>query len=98
MPRAYFQSGFSIGRLGGEEFCIASEQVSPENAVEILEGFRRLVETTPAEGPDGHISFTISIGVVTDVDTSFSQMLKKLDKCSQVVEVRRQVRGWVNTA
>ena len=56
-----------VARLGGEEFCIGMPEQSTENAVEIAERVRNVMEQEPFDVGDGlaPIKVTVSVGVAT---------------------------------
>jgi len=70
------------GRLGGEEFGIASHNMSLEAAVDLGEKIRRSVSDTPIEIKNGQtISLTISVGIAFDTEGSkpFDQIRNEAD-------------------
>lgn len=52
-----------LARVGGEEFAILLEDETGENAWDIAERLRSMVETTPLTLPDGEVRMTISLGI-----------------------------------
>ncbi len=70
------------GRLGGEEFGVASYNMSEDDAVALAEKIRRSISNTPIEIQDGKtIPLTISVGVAFDQDGSkpFDQIRNEAD-------------------
>lgn len=51
-------------RFGGEEFCIVSKNMTPDEFKTKLEGLRVEIESTPLHHNDKDINFTVSIGTV----------------------------------
>ncbi|WP_227545889.1 diguanylate cyclase [Marinobacter fonticola] len=52
-----------LARIGGEEFALLLEDESGENAWDIAERLRTMVETMPLEIPGGEVRMTISLGI-----------------------------------
>lgn len=72
-----------IGRMGGEEFAIILPNVLEENALEVAEKLRSLVENTPVDVPSGQkINYTISIGVYSSniTNVTVEEFLNEADK------------------
>lgn len=70
----------TVGRVGGEEFCILFTQTPLEKATEILEKLRNEISQTPLIYESQNIKLTVSIGVTEIVaDDSISQSLKRAD-------------------
>lgn len=57
------REGDIVGRYGGEEFCIVLSGVTEEEAIDICERFRQIVESHIFKTDEGDIEITISIGV-----------------------------------
>ena len=70
-----------VARFGGEEFCVVLKDIpaqAAENFFEMLREKVAAIRITVDE--ERQISFTISIGVVTDYHDSLEEMLVKSDK------------------
>jgi len=69
-----------VARLGGEEFCLLTANVKPENAKMVFESFRNVVAMRPIEITDGNkIPVTVSIGVCTERLHCLDDMIKIAD-------------------
>lgn len=68
-----------IARFGGEEFCIMLP-MEKEQAREMLDEFRKIIEKTAVDREGFHFSFTISIGMSCDMGESIDDMLTKADQ------------------
>ena len=72
-----------IARYGGEEFCVFLRDTDASSALKVFEFLRKKVEDEKIKiinvADDIMISFTISIGVNTNVDTTLDKMLSKAD-------------------
>ncbi|WP_082355632.1 GGDEF domain-containing protein [Pseudoalteromonas sp. NEC-BIFX-2020_002] len=69
----------SVFRIGGEEFCILMENVTPELAVIKAEEIRSKVAAEYVTHGKDNIHVTVSIGVSTSTDSSLSELLKAAD-------------------
>jgi diguanylate cyclase (GGDEF)-like protein len=72
-----------LGRFGGEEFVILLPETKLEDARNIAERLRLLIEETPIETEIGPINTTISIGVAIKEKTtaiSIDQLLSRADR------------------
>ncbi len=70
-----------FGRIGGEEFTVLLPETSLEEAGEIAERLRALLEETPLELDSGQLNYTASFGVskLRSSDTTSEQSLKRAD-------------------
>ncbi|QSA96582.1 diguanylate cyclase [Methylococcus sp. EFPC2] len=70
------------GRLGGEEFVVLLTGTGPEDAMTRAERLRGLVQASPVRFADGHIPFTVSIGVtgIAQSDAGVSAILRRADQ------------------
>ncbi len=66
-------------RLGGEEFCLLLDDVG-ENAVDIVEEFRREISSTPIRAGGSLIAFTVSVGLCGSSVSDIESMIRKADK------------------
>ncbi len=66
-------------RLGGEEFCLLLDDVG-ENAVDIVEEFRREISSTPITAGGSRIAFTVSVGLCGSSGSDIESMIRKADK------------------
>ena len=62
--RKLFRQTDVFGRVGGEEFAAILPETTLETAVQIAERLRQTLAQLKVGGPDGSISFTVSIGTV----------------------------------
>lgn len=70
----------SVGRIGGEEFCILFSETHLDKAVEILEKLRMSIFNTPFIYENKKIELSVSIGVTEfKRDDSISDTLKRAD-------------------
>ena len=72
-----------LGRFGGEEFVILLPETKLEDARNIAERLRLLIENTPIQTDIGTVNTTISIGVAIkekSVDMSIDQLLSRADR------------------
>ena len=72
-----------VARYGGEEFCVLLRDTDTESAYKVFENLRKKIEKEVIRIiaiPRGtEISFTVSIGVNTDVKYSLEKMLTRAD-------------------
>lgn len=59
-------------RYGGEEFCMLLPDTNPQEAAQVLEDFRKKVESTPLVYMDKQLSVTISVGIAGSMLDSIS--------------------------
>jgi diguanylate cyclase (GGDEF)-like protein len=79
----HLRPGDILGRFGGEEFVIFLPKTKLEDAKNIAERLRLLIEETPIETEIGPIHTTISIGVAIKekaVMMSIDQLLSRADR------------------
>jgi diguanylate cyclase (GGDEF)-like protein len=76
-----------FARIGGEEFALLLSAVSLDQARELAEEYRHLVEVTPHHEPD--LVITVSIGVATpsECDASFERLLSRTDAALYAAKV-----------
>jgi diguanylate cyclase (GGDEF)-like protein len=69
-----------FGRLGGEEFALVLDQCAPDEAEEISEGLRSVIEALSFPSPRGDVSLTCSFGVASfRTGDTVDAMLKRAD-------------------
>lgn len=66
-------------RLGGEEFCLLLDAVDGD-VVEIVEGFRREVSSTPVTAGGSRIAFTVSVGLCGSANKDIESMIRRADE------------------
>jgi len=71
----------SVGRYGGEEFCVVLPDTDKEGARYVAERIRESVEKTSIKAYDTRVKATISIGVATFPDDAkkSSELIDKAD-------------------
>lgn len=72
----------TIGRMGGEEFCICLTGTNKKYAMETCERYRLLIQKLQIPGPDTTIQITASFGItelIPDSDT-ITSLLARADK------------------
>lgn len=74
----------TLGRLGGEEFCILLPQTGPEAALKVVQRILDLVRGVPLATPQGSIRQTLSCGLATleataQADSGVDALLKRAD-------------------
>ena len=79
--RSVLREGDLFGRLGGEEFGIFLDNITPASAIELAERCREAINQCPFT-PDGEEhSLTISVGVaLATADTDFSALFLQADR------------------
>ncbi len=77
----------TLGRIGGEEFAIFLPQTTPEEALAVIERFRKCVATTPcpykdADGAPQNLSYSSSFGIVavTQGTWALDELIVKADE------------------
>jgi len=70
-----------VARFGGEEFCVVLKDIDPIPALKFFEVLRKKINALKIKiSAEKEISFTVSIGVVTDYYTSLEEMIVQSDK------------------
>jgi diguanylate cyclase (GGDEF)-like protein len=80
--RTCIRSTDMLGRYGGEEFLIIAVETNQEQAVEIAERFRKIVEDFTLVTEMGVLKLTISLGVGTYLpgsDLTLDDLIKRTD-------------------
>lgn len=54
-----------VFRYGGEEFCMLLPNAGPEEAMQVLERYRKKVESSPLDYMEKKLAVTVSIGLAT---------------------------------
>ncbi|EFL52347.1 diguanylate cyclase with PAS/PAC sensor [Solidesulfovibrio fructosivorans JJ]] len=62
--RKLFRKSDVFGRVGGEEFAAILPETTLEAATQVAERLRQILAQLEVDGPNGNISFTVSIGIV----------------------------------
>jgi len=75
-----FRDSDIVTRYGGEEFCIMLTNTQVKHAAEIMNDLRKKVENMKIEIHNISFRMTISIGLSSDMSSSFDQMLTLADK------------------
>ena len=68
-----------VARFGGEEFCVFSVGLSPEQAVAALESLRLAVEAHTVRFDEQEIRFTLSIGATFEPGLSLDRAINQAD-------------------
>lgn len=68
-----------IARFGGEEFCLLLENISMEDAMQLLDNIRKKFESNVITSQSNTISYTVSIGAVYDNSSEIDKMIKEAD-------------------
>jgi diguanylate cyclase (GGDEF)-like protein len=78
----YLDTAYALGRIGGEEFAVLFNGISKKDAFNLLENFRKEVESSAVVIDDNTvINYTISIGI-TDNNTkatNLDELIRKAD-------------------
>ena len=75
-----FRSSDVVTRYGGEEFCIILTNTKMNHAVDVMENVRKKVENMKIELSNINFRMSISIGLCSEMMSSFDQMLDAADK------------------
>ncbi|OEU69878.1 MAG: diguanylate cyclase response regulator [Desulfovibrio sp. S3730MH75] len=75
----YFDSVGLSARFGGEEFTVIIEDVDPEELETFVNGFREIIESYSLAHRGDTITYTVSIGVSTDVSLGLDAMINRAD-------------------
>lgn len=90
-----FNENEIVARIGGEEFCVLSENAQKDAIIEKVETFRQLVESTPvASLMSGRpLSVTASLGLCMSIGESLDTMMKTADE--KLYEAKERGRNCV---
>jgi len=90
-------SGDMVFRYGGEEFCMLLPNTEPEEAAELMEQYRRKIESHVVVHDGKEMSVTVSVGIsCAPKDTrDEKKMFERADECLYVA--KENGRNQVNT-
>ena len=74
-----FRESDIVARFGGEEFCILAPEMNYSNILEIFEGVRKEIESSPAQCDGTSIPLTVSIGLCARVEDTLEKMINQAD-------------------
>lgn len=71
----------TLGRFGGEEFCILLPETSQKSAIKVAERIRSDIEANKIHTDKGALKFTVSCGVsqLNTTNNSLEKIIKKAD-------------------
>lgn len=70
-----------VARMGGEEFCVLANDISPKNALTRFEEVRRLIEAKPLDIDEfQQHTVTVSMGVCTHTQANLDHLLRRADE------------------
>lgn len=71
----------TIGRIGGEEFCVLLPATGPQSSVEVAERLRKMTEERVSQQQNEVKRVTVSIGLawLTESDTDWQMLLERAD-------------------
>lgn len=80
--KAVLRTEDTLGRIGGEEFCVLLPETEGEAALEIAERVRMAVSANPLERDGEQITVTVSIGVATAGESALTweAVFQKVDR------------------
>ncbi len=88
-----------VARMGGEEFCVLANDISPENAISRFETVRCLIEEKPLKINDSQQhTITVSMGVCAQTQSSLDEMLRVSDEYLYQAKQSGRNRICVNTS
>ena len=90
--RKAFRKGDYIFRYGGEEFLVVMPSTSLDEAVKILERFRRIVERHLFRCDGKEIKITVSIGICSDIPKNGRSILSYV-RCADIKLYRAKRSG-----
>jgi diguanylate cyclase (GGDEF)-like protein len=77
----FFQRGEDLlARIGGEEFVLLITFTEKTEILKYLESFREYIAKEPLKGEDFEVSYTISMGVETELKNSLKEMMISADR------------------
>lgn len=79
--RSQLRSTDTLGRIGGEEFCVFLPDANLDCALEVAERVRRAVESIRVATADGEIGVTVSIGAteLVPADAEPNDIIRRAD-------------------
>lgn len=84
LMQRHFSSNYIASRVGGEEFCIFLDTTSRNQAIMLLDDFRKSIENMQVDIGVGSakktITCTISTGITHGCDSSFDDIMIKADE------------------
>lgn len=96
------ESDDMVFRYGGEEFCMIMPNTEPTEAMEVIENFRRRVESTKVQHLDKVLSVNVSVGLSTAIldATDSKQLFENADEALYACKHngRNQIRHFANGA
>lgn len=75
-----FRASDLVSRFGGEEFCLAATNMNRESTLAVFERIRSQIAAKKIPCGDGHVSVTVSIGVITGIANSMEELLKHAEE------------------
>ncbi len=79
MLKDYVGESGLAARFGGEEFTVILDNISIDEFENFLNGFRKLIESSPIKFKEDVIEFTISIGATSIKENSLTGMISRAD-------------------
>jgi diguanylate cyclase (GGDEF)-like protein len=84
LMQRHFSASYLAARVGGEEFCIFLDTTSRNQAIMLLDDFRKDIENMLVDIGIGSgkntITCTLSIGITHGCDSSFDEIMIKVDE------------------
>ena len=81
LAKYFKRSSDLVARMGGEEFCVLANDISPEQAYKRFDAVRRLIENSPFEIDDEtKHKVTVSIGLCSRISENLDGMLSRADE------------------
>lgn len=71
---------FLVARTGGEEFCVLLPGVTANQAVQLMDGFRQLIEDAIFDVRDELIPIRVSIGVTGQMENNLDGQIRMADE------------------
>lgn len=69
-----------VARFGGEEFCVFIHNISQQEAFELVDNFRKVVESKVITNNDISLQLTISAGMSTEFANNLDEMIQNADR------------------
>lgn len=82
-----------MARIGGEEFSVLVEDITPEQTLRLFEKIRSSFEKNVIYLGDETLTYTVSIGIQYGIMNSFEEMIKHAD--TAMYEMKRQGKNQV---
>jgi diguanylate cyclase (GGDEF)-like protein len=77
---AEYFAGYTAARFGGEEFCVYFSNTSPQKVLQVMEGFRKAIETKKLTFEKQNLSCTVSVGLTHKNKGGINAMLRLADE------------------